>query len=867
MKRFHSTPADSSVARPSFVRSLRAIRGFPFGGRPGSRLAILVGFALAMSAGPARAESDDLPPAPVGDPVEAVTSGVESQPFFAAADRLIEAMRHLGAPIPEKAVAEIDAARSLAFPPDGAAPSAESAAGAVVAAQRALDPLCLLEVHINPESRVKVARGPAPAELAQKGWRAFLVKVRNEAGVTARLAVSSPHALQSSVGPANLLDAEDVDERWMAIDTFDDRPMNETLSGLPLEYRIVRIYSRDRGRREATIAFDVGQGTQDIGFRNDVAVLFHCRPSVEVSLRVRDEKGRPTMASFVVTDLQGRIHPHPSKRLEPDFYFHDQVYRADGETLDLAPGIYFVRAWRGPEYLAQSREVEIRDPDRWTEGEPREQILEFDLKRWIDPNARGWYSGDHHIHAAGCLHYHSPTIGVGPEAMMRHVMGEAINVGCVLTWGPGWYHQKQQFTGIDSPVSRPDSLLRYDVEISGFPSDHCGHLVLLRLKEDDYPGTEEKQHWPTWTLPILQWAKGQGAVTGVAHSGWGLDVWPEDSLPNYVIPPMNGIGAQEYLVDVVHDAVDFLSAGDTPYVWELNMWYHTLNCGFRTKISGETDFPCIYGDRVGMARSYVKLGEANVDRVDFDEWTRGVAEGRCYVGDGRSHLMDFAIEGPAGEEGSDSAEPARKVAAAGGTLALEAPGTVRVRVDAAALLPPDAERMAPRGTRSKQLSDSPEARREKVPIRDLPYNQIPYWHLERARLGDSRLVPVEVVVNGQVARRLEIEADGVERALEFDLALERSSWVAARILPSSHTNPVFVTVADAPIRASRRSALWCLRGVEKVWKEKSPRIQKARGEYDAAVEAFDRARKAYRAIVRECPDDTGTGPFELALEF
>ena len=46
-------------------------------------------------------------------------------------------------------------------------------------------------------------------------------------------------------------------------------------------------------------------------------------------------------------------------------------------------------------------------------------------------------------------------------------------------------------------------------------------------------------------------------------------------------------------------ADDFMSLVDTPYVWEMNMWYHTLNCGYRTRGSGETDFPCIYGQRVG----------------------------------------------------------------------------------------------------------------------------------------------------------------------------------------------------------------------------------------------------------------------------
>ena len=48
--------------------------------------------------------------------------------------------------------------------------------------------------------------------------------------------------------------------------------------------------------------------------------------------------------------------------------------------------------------------------------------------------------------------------------------------------------------------------------------------------------------------------------------------------------------------------MDFISTIDTPYAWELNAWYHTLNAGYRTRISGETDFPCIYGERVGLGR-------------------------------------------------------------------------------------------------------------------------------------------------------------------------------------------------------------------------------------------------------------------------
>jgi hypothetical protein len=127
--------------------------------------------------------------------------------------------------------------------------------------------------------------------------------------------------------------------------------------------------------------------------------------------------------------------------------------------------------------------------------------------------------------------------------------------------------------------------------VSASPS-HAGHLVLLRLKDQDYPGVKTLDDWPTWTLPILQWARAQGAVVGFAHSGFGLEV-KDTKIPTQEMPRFDGIGANEYIVDVTHDAVDFISMVDTPSPWELNIWYHTLNAGFRTRISGETDFlPC-----------------------------------------------------------------------------------------------------------------------------------------------------------------------------------------------------------------------------------------------------------------------------------
>ena len=53
------------------------------------------------------------------------------------------------------------------------------------------------------------------------------------------------------------------------------------------------------------------------------------------------------------------------------------------------------------------------------------------------------FSGDHHIHAAGCAHYTKPSEGVHAPDMMLHIVGEDLKVGCNLTWGPCFDYQKQ----------------------------------------------------------------------------------------------------------------------------------------------------------------------------------------------------------------------------------------------------------------------------------------------------------------------------------------------------------------------------------------------------------------------------------------
>ncbi len=781
-------------------------------------------------------------------PSKSIVTGVEPQPLLAHALRLSEALSFLGSSLRTEDEQKLRGLLDL--------PLSEKTSETI---QQILDPYCLAVVDINPEARVKVARGEAAATLMQHGWTSFLVKVKNDAGVTAKLQAESMHAMpalhMSTSEPRarteNLLTEGQVANRFLEVQMFDGRPLSSNLSGLEMEYAVVQIYCKDAGKREAELGFNIGQGTQDIGFRSAINILFNIEPSVKVKFKIMDDDGSPTTASFVITDgiervinqtataskgsavdyrlttaqkefWQGRvpspdykiptrltgIYPLPSRRVAaydeyPDFFFQPQIYRTDGEHVLLPPGKFNVSFTRGPEYQIQTRDITV--PQRVDSLN-----VSFQLKRWIDMAKLGWFSGDHHVHAAGCSHYESPEEGVDPKAMWRQIVGEDLDVGAVLTWGPSWYHQKQFFTGKTHPLSTGKNVMRYDVEVSGFPSSHAGHVVLLNLSEDDYPGTSEIEDWPSWTLPVFKWAKSQNAITGYAHSGWGLEPTEKTTdLPNYVPPKMDGIGANEYIVTVTHDVVDVYSAGDTPAPWELNMWYHTLNCGFRTRISGETDYPCIYDERVGLARSYFK-GEGT---LNFDAYTSALKSGRSYVSEGGSHIIDFSVNGT--EMGTKNSE-----------VKLKGNATIQVNARATAILP---EQQGEEGAR----------------IASRPLDRQPYWNIERARIGKTRKVPVELVVNGQPVASKEIVADGNWTDVNFDYKLKHSSWVALRIYPSSHTNPVFVIVDEQPINI-KASAAWCREAVDQCWRMKKGNIRSS--ERKDAEAAYNRARGIYDKI-------------------
>ena len=168
---------------------------------------------------------------------------VEGQPLSANIVRILQALQFLGSPLPEETVKELETAAQ--------AHDADRL-------QDVLDPHVLLVVTINPESRVKVQRGPAKARLQQAGFTPVLVKVINQSSLTRELRIVSPQSGQVYAGMTPLsaqrlqrtqlnetMEKSAVPGRFLELEMYPRPPMTPNLSGLRAEYAIVLIYSRE----------------------------------------------------------------------------------------------------------------------------------------------------------------------------------------------------------------------------------------------------------------------------------------------------------------------------------------------------------------------------------------------------------------------------------------------------------------------------------------------------------------------------------------------------------------------------------------------------------------------------------------------
>ena len=283
----------------------------------------------------------------------------------------------------------------------------------------------------------------------------------------------------------------------------------------------------------------------------------------------------------------------------------------------------------GFEYEPLRTELEIK---------PGQRELELRLRRWSDPNARGWYSGDTHVHF------------LSGDGANLEAAGEGLNVVNVLAsqWG-------SLFTNTEDFIGRPrvSDDGRTIVYVSQENRQHfLGHLTLLGLKEAIMPwcsdGPGEAEAGGSLEIALSHWAD-------ATHAQGGHVVIPH-------LPSPNGEPATLIATGRV-DAVEMLRQQNFPHM----EYYRYLNGGYRLPLAGGTD-KMSADVPVGLYRTYVRLPEG--EDFDYDAWCRNMAAGRTYLSGGP--LMELTVDGHE----------------IGDTIRLpEGGGTVTVRACAESILP------------------------------------------------------------------------------------------------------------------------------------------------------------------------------------
>jgi TolB protein len=437
----------------------------------------------------------------------------------------------------------------------------------------------------------------------------------------------------------------------------------------------------------------------------------HLRPTGTLRISVTDEGGARLPARVSIQGEDGRSHAPPGAWHHADDgfdrsarrYEYGYFHTSGAAALELRAGRYTVQVSRGPEYAVVDHAVNV--------AAGAETPLRVRLPVLEDLEARGWYSGDLHVHMNyGGTYRNDPSrLVVQAQAEDLHVVENLIvnkegRVPDVCWFRPG-----------PDPASTPETLILHGEE---YHTSYWGHVGLLGLSEHlilpgytAYANTALASLQPT-NARIFDLARAQGAVTGYVHP-YDADPNPADtSRPlTHALP-----------VDVALGKVDYYEA--LGFVDDLNatahVWYRLLNCGFRLAAGAGTDamanFASLRGP-VGLNRVYVKSGPP----LEHPRWLAALKAGRSFATNGP--LIGMTVNG------TD----------VGGEVSLRAGGTVAVSVRLRSNVPVEHLELVQNGRVVEEIPLSGDRRTATATVR-VPVDRSG-WLLLRAR-GDTARYPI-----------------------------------------------------------------------------------------------------------------------------
>lgn len=305
--------------------------------------------------------------------------------------------------------------------------------------------------------------------------------------------------------------------------------------------------------------------------------------------------------------------------------------------LELEPGRYTVTVEHGKEYRPLVHRLEVGT-------EPLK--LRLALHRWVNMAARGWYSGDTHVHR---------TSTELPNVMLA----EDLNVSFPLTYWVtrGFAPPTQGDKNTDARIG--NQLVTIDATHVFWPRNTEYEIFSISNKSHTLGAVFALGHTLPFTngvppvMPIAVQARREGALLDLDKHDWpwsmalvpllNVDLYElannhhwrtEFAMTNWSTPgpawmklPNNGRGGS---------ALDW-----TLYTFQ--NYYALLDCGFRLRPSGGTASG-VHPVPLGFSRAYVHLPNG----FSYADWLKGLNEGRSFVTTGPMLLVSAStneIEG------------------------------------------------------------------------------------------------------------------------------------------------------------------------------------------------------------------------------
>jgi len=374
------------------------------------------------------------------------------------------------------------------------------------------------------------------------------------------------------------------------------------------------------------------------------------KPTGRVRLRVVGPDGQPAGARIYIDASDGRHYTpdnlfHRSMMVFDRHYFH---MNADAEV-EVPAGKTSIEAIRGWQFAPKTTTVEV------AAGATQDVTIRLD--RLIDLPARGWYSGDSHVHD---LHQ---GLGLTHEAFFRQLVAEDLNMTHALIHMDGTRLMGRwgDLTGKPHPLSTKTHILQYAQEYRG----SLGHIGMIGLREFVLPfvggagGTAYAQ--PSLENIYIEGARAQGGLAGFMHPYTSAPRTPANAAATLIALDL-ALGLGDYY-DIGALYSDELGSAD--------FYYKLLNAGFRIAATGGTDnFSDVFLDPPpGSDRTFAHVTGALTQQSWFD----AIKRGRTFFSTGPILMLQV-----------DGREPGDEIA-----VAATAPTSVRVKADLVSISPVD----------------------------------------------------------------------------------------------------------------------------------------------------------------------------------